>query len=168
MESLNNTQNLRIIDRQILELSLEDRAQRLDQFLAQQIKIYIGMSSDGQIQVANKEKLAEGFGEMLVKITAGMLKEEREHKIETNWNNPEEEREICRVTAEMAREYYSAPQSGRAATLARYIAIFTNLPMPLEELALEAAAVHAEGWENDMPLEERRIWLKLSKSSRPH
>lgn len=167
MQPDDNSQELRIIDRQVLELGSEDRARRLDHFLDQHLNAYLASLPSNQFQGPDEAALARGFGELLAKITKDMLSYERAHKIDTNWNRIEEEQEVCRLTAELGEQYYSASETARRGVASKYVDMFSHLPMPLEELALEEEAVHGKEWRKDMSIEDRRAWIKISKSSRP-
>jgi hypothetical protein len=151
----------------LIEEGSEKRAQLLDQFISQHLQAYLAAVPSNQFQAADKAELARGFGKLLAKITSDMLSYERAHKVETNWNGPEEEQEVCRLTSQMGRDYYLAPEATRRGVASKYVDMFSDLPMPLEELALEEEAVQGKGWREDMPIEERRAWIKISKSGRP-
>lgn len=157
----NNDQELRIIDHALLEDSLDKRAELLDQFLAERLKVYVS-----QVQTArqvSREAHAQEFGQSLVTATKDMLNDERAHKLRTNWNRPQEERKLCFRTAMLGKEYYLASKSERRGIVVKCLKFFTHLPMPLEEMAFEELAIHGKHWKPDMPLEERRIWLKIEK-----
>jgi hypothetical protein len=149
----------------LIEEGSEKRAQLLDQFISQHLQAYLAAVPSNQFQAADKAELARGFGKLLAKITSDMLSYERAHKVETNWNGPEEEQEVCRLTSQMGRDYYLAPEATRRGVASKYVDMFSGLPMPLEELAFGGGGGSRKGLERghakrrtprlDQDLEER-------------
>lgn len=163
MEMENNEDELRSIDHDLVEDGIEMRAQLLDEFLAERLEDFkVGLVKLRQ-KTVSRQAVAEVFGRLLVKAAKDMVDDERQHKLKTNWNRAEEEQEVCRRTAALGRDYYLASPAERTAVTAKCLSYFSRLPMPLEELAYEERAVRSPSWDKDVPIEDRRIYVRLEK-----
>lgn len=158
---------LRMIDEEILRVGMERRVKYLDDYLSERMKKFEGdVASDNLLRNLPKEQQARRFGELLASETQHYLAFERKHKINTNWNTPQEEEEHCRRTAELAESYYlSTSRPERKRRIADCLNSFSHLPMVVEEMAEEEWSIRDPRWK-DTPLEERRIWGKVSKGNR--
>jgi hypothetical protein len=158
---------LRMIDEEILRAGMERRVKYLDDYLSDRLtKFEDDVASDNLLRNLPKAQQARRFGELLASEIKDYLAFERQHKINTNWNTPQEEEEHCRRTAELGESYYrSTSKPERKRRVADCLNSFTYLPMVVEEMAEEEWSIRDPRWK-DTPLEERRIWGKVSKGNR--
>ena len=161
----NNNEALpRIIDAEILEAGLDKRSKYLDDYLNERRSTFdVAIAAGANLP---KNQRARQFGDLLAKDSRDLLAYERQHAIHTNWNDPQEEENMCRRTTELGQAYYLASSAAeRLAVVAECLAAFTHVPMVVEEMAEEERSIRGHGWE-DTPIEERRVWAKVWKSLR--
>lgn len=160
-----NDNRLRKIDEFLLDLGLVKRARRLGDFLDQYLKDFeaeIVQSSESP----NEEQgdRATQFGQALVRATKDYLADERGYKLNTNWNCPQEEEEICRRIADLGKAYYLGPKDRRDEVVQECLGSFTHLPMPIEELADEERLFGKHATRKNP--QDLRPWYKIEKTAR--
>jgi hypothetical protein len=159
---------LRMIDEELLRAGRERRVKCLSDYLDERLKKFdADVASDNLLRNLPKQQQARRFGELLASEIKNYLAFERQHKINTNWNTPQEEEEHCRRTAELAESYYlSTSKPARKRLIADCLNSFSHLPMVLEEMADEEFSIKNEEEWKDTPFEARRGWIKACKGSR--
>lgn len=157
----------RLLDLELVTEDIEKRIDYLEDYLNARLSSFdAGITEPNSTPSLSMQQRARRFGELLVSDSRGLLAFDRGYSITTNWNTPEEEEEMCRLTAELGEAYYRArSKAGRRAAIAHAVAFFTYLPMVLEEIAEEERSVRSPGW-NDTPIEKRRMWGKAMKNLR--
>ena len=154
----------RMIDAEIVEAGLDKRAKYLDDYLNERRSAFdAAIAADANLP---KNQRARQFGDLLASDSRDLLAYERQHAIHTNWNDPQEEENMCRRTTELGEAYYrAASEAERLAVVAQCLAGFINIPMVAEEMAEEERSIRGHGWEHT-PIEQRRVWAKVWKSLR--